>query len=119
MAAATERGFLRRAWTMAWPYWKSDEKWSARALLAAIVALNLFSVWLNVRFNSWYNDFYNALQQYDWSEFWWQFAIFGMIATALIVVAVYSFYLRAILHIRWRRWLTGHFLRNWLEDQAY
>src|SRR5271169_2667359 len=119
MAAATERGFLRQAWTMAWPYWKSDEKWSARALLAAIVALNLISVWLNVRFNSWYNDFYNALQQYDWSEFWWQFAIFGMIATALIVVAVYSFYLRAILHIRWRRWLTGHFLRNWLEDQAY
>ena len=119
MAAATERGFLRQAWTMAWPYWKSDEKWSARALLAAIVALNLVSVWLNVRFNSWYNDFYNALQQYDWSEFWWQFAIFGMIAGAMIVVAVYSFYLRAILHIRWRRWLTEHFLRNWLEDQAY
>jgi len=119
MAAATKQGFLRQAWDMAWPYWKSDEKWAARGLLAAIVALNLFSVWLNVRFNSWYNDFYNALQQYDWSEFWWQFAIFGMIATAMIVDAVYSFYLRAILHIRWRRWLTGHFLRNWLEGQAY
>jgi vitamin B12/bleomycin/antimicrobial peptide transport system ATP-binding/permease protein len=119
MAAATERGFLRQAWGMAWPYWKSEEKWSARGLLAAIVALNLASVWLNVRFNSWYNDFYNALQQYDWPEFWWQFAIFGMIAAALIVVAVYSFYLRAILHIRWRRWLTGQFLRDWLDDQAY
>ena len=119
MAVATKPGFLRQAWDMAWPYWKSEEKWSAFGLLAAIVALNLFSVWLNVRFNSWYNDFYNALQQYDWSEFWWQFAIFGMIATAMIVVAVYSFYLRGILHIRWRRWLTGHFLRDWLEDQAY
>jgi len=119
MAAATERGFLRQAWAIAWPYWKSEEKWSAIGLLAAVVALNLTSVWLNVRFNSWYNDFYNALQQYNWREFWWQFAIFGMIAAALIVVAVYSFYLRAILHIRWRRWLTEHFLRNWLEDQAY
>ncbi|MBV8122117.1 MAG: hypothetical protein JO081_19520, partial [Alphaproteobacteria bacterium] len=57
---------------MAWPYWKSDEKWSAWGLLGAIIALNLISVWLNVRFNSWYNDFYNALQQYDWGEFWWQ-----------------------------------------------
>jgi putative ATP-binding cassette transporter len=104
---------------MAWPYWKSDEKWSAWGLLGAIIALNLISVWLNVRFNSWYNDFYNALQQYDWGEFWWQFAIFGMIAAALIVVAVYSFYLKAILHIRWRRWLTGRFLRDWLNDQAY
>jgi putative ATP-binding cassette transporter len=119
MAAATERGFLRQAWDIAWPYWKSEEKWSAIGLLAAVVALNLTSVWLNVRFNSWYNDFYNALQQYDWTEFWWQFAIFGMIAAALIVVAVYSFYLRAILHIRWRRWLTENFLRNWLDDQAY
>ncbi len=119
MAATTGRGFLRQAWSMAWPYWRSEEKWSARGLLAAIVSLNLASVWLNVRFNSWYNDFYNALQQYDWSEFWWQFAIFGMIAAASIVVAVYSFYLRAILHIRWRRWLTQNFLRDWLDDQAY
>jgi len=119
MAAMTGRGFLRQAWSMAWPYWRSEEKWSARGLLAAIVSLNLASVWLNVRFNSWYNDFYNALQQYDWSEFWWQFTIFGMIAAASIVVAVYSFYLRAILHIRWRRWLTQNFLRDWLDDQAY
>ena len=35
---------------------------------------------------SWNNDFYNALQQYDWAEFWRQFAIFGMIAFAMIVV---------------------------------
>jgi vitamin B12/bleomycin/antimicrobial peptide transport system ATP-binding/permease protein len=119
MGPAKKTGFLRQAWTMAFPYWKSDEKWSAWGLLGAIIALNLISVWLNVRFNSWYNDFYNALQQYDWGEFWWQFAIFGMIAAALIVVAVYSFYLRAILHIRWRRWLTGRFLHDWLDDQAY
>jgi vitamin B12/bleomycin/antimicrobial peptide transport system ATP-binding/permease protein len=119
MGPAKKTGFLRQAWNMAFPYWKSDEKWSAWGLLGAIIALNLISVWLNVRFNSWYNDFYNALQQYDWGEFWWQFAIFGMIAAALIVVAVYSFYLRAILHIRWRRWLTGRFLHDWLDDQAY
>ena len=44
MAAATERGFLREAWDLAWPYWKSEEKWSAIGLLAAIIALNLFAV---------------------------------------------------------------------------
>ena len=60
MAAASERGFLREAWSLAWPYWRSDEKWSAIGLLVAVVALNLFSVWLNVRFNLWNNDFYNA-----------------------------------------------------------
>ena len=119
MAAATEQGFLRQAWGLAWPYWKSDEKWSAVGLLAAIVALNLFSVWLNVRFNSWYKDFYNTLQEYDWPEFWRQFEIFGVLALAFMASGVYAAYLQRILHIRWRRWLTERFLRDWLGDQAY
>src|SRR6516162_2151048 len=119
MAAATERGFLRQAWNIAWPYWKSEEKWSAIGLLVAIITFNLALVWLNVRFNYWYNDFYNTLQEYKWQEFLWQFGIFGMLALSYIVVGVYSAYLQRILHIRWRRWLTGRFLRNWLADQAY
>src|SRR5215469_6804514 len=119
MAAVNEPGFLRQAWELAWPYWKSDEKWSAIGLLVAVVALNLITVALNVRFNYWNNDFYNALQRYNWAEFWHQFAIFGVIALASIVVGVYSYYLRGILHIRWRRWLTDRFLRHWLDNQAY
>src|SRR6516225_6255677 len=119
MAAVTERGFLRQAWDIAWPYWKSEEKWSAIGLLGAVVALNLFRSWLNVRFNYWNNNFYNALQQYDWPEFWRQFAIFGGLALAFMVVSVYAAYLQRILHIRWRRWLTERFLRDWLDDQAY
>jgi putative ATP-binding cassette transporter len=119
MALVTKRGFLHQAWALAWPYWRSEEKWSAIGLLAAVIALNLITVWLNVRFNYWNNDFYNALQQYEWPEFWRQFAIFGALALAFIVVGVYSSYLRGILHIRWRRWLTERFLRDWLEDQAY
>jgi putative ATP-binding cassette transporter len=119
MAAARERGFLRQAWDLAWPYWKSDEKWSAVGLLAAVVALNLVTVGLSVRFNYWNNAFYNALQQYNWLEFWRQFGIFGLLAGSWIVVGVYSYYLRGILHIRWRRWLTDRFLRRWLDYQAY
>ncbi len=119
MAVVTKRGFLRQAWALAWPYWNSDEKWTARGLLLAVIALNLITVALNVRLNAWNNDFYDALQQYNWPEFWRQFAIFGIIAFLLIVVAVYSLYLRQILHIRWRRWLTDRFLRSWLDNQAY
>ena len=43
--------FLRTAWNLAWPYWTCEEKWSARGLLAAVVALNLVYVWLTVRLN--------------------------------------------------------------------
>ncbi|MGE5271674.1 MAG: ABC transporter ATP-binding protein/permease [Thiohalocapsa sp.] len=117
--SGSQPGFLRAAWRLAWPYWTSDEKWSAGALTAAVVALNLVYVWLTVRLNMWNSDFYNALQNYDWPKFWWQFAIFGMIAAAIIVVLVYQSYLQRILHIRWRRWLTHHYLGHWLDDRAY
>jgi vitamin B12/bleomycin/antimicrobial peptide transport system ATP-binding/permease protein len=119
MAATTERGFLRQAWNIAWPYWKSEEKLPAIGLLVAIVTLNLVTVWLHVRFNYWNNDFYNALQEYDWPAFWRQFAVFGGLALAFMVVSVYAAYLQRILHIRWRRWLTERFLRDWLDNQAY
>jgi len=112
-------GFLADAWRLAWPYWRSDEKWSARGLLAAVVVLNLVAVWINVRLNLWNRDFYDALQQYDWPRFWWQFTIFGMIAAGWVTVAVYQLYLRQILHIRWRRWMTERFLKQWLTAQAY
>src|ERR1700723_2313159 len=117
--ALAKAGFLREAWKLAWPYWRSDEKWSATGLLVAIVALNLGAVYLNVRFNLWNRDFYDALQEYDWSRFWWQFAVFCMLATVWVAVGVYQLYLRQILHIRWRRWLTERSVKGWLSHQAY
>ncbi|HEY1796807.1 MAG TPA: ABC transporter ATP-binding protein/permease [Stellaceae bacterium] len=112
-------GFIGEAGRLAWPYWKSDEKWRAWALLSAVIVLNLVAVWLNVRLNIWNRDFYDALQQYDWARCWYQFAIFCAIATCWVIVAVYNLYLRQILHIRWRRWMTERFLKNWLNAQAY
>jgi putative ATP-binding cassette transporter len=117
--AIARAGFLREAWKLAWPYFRSEEKWAATGLLVAIVALNLGHVYLNVRFNLWNRAFYDALQDYDWPQFWWQFAVFCMLATVWVAVGVYQLYLRQILHIRWRRWLTERSLKGWLSHQAY
>ena len=46
-------GFLRDAWRLAKPYWFSDDKKWAWGLLAAVIALNLGAVYLNVRLNYW------------------------------------------------------------------
>ncbi|HWD59691.1 MAG TPA: ABC transporter ATP-binding protein/permease [Stellaceae bacterium] len=117
--ALAKAGFLREAWKLAWPYWRGDEKWSATGLLVAVVVLNLAAVYLSVRFNLWNRDFYDALQEYDWPRFLWQFAVFCMLATVWVAVGVYQLYLRQILHIRWRRWLTERSLKGWLSHQAY
>jgi vitamin B12/bleomycin/antimicrobial peptide transport system ATP-binding/permease protein len=110
---------LRDAWRIAKPYWVSDERWVARFLLAAIVILSLLLVWINVRLNTWRNDFYNTLQNYDENGFFRQLVIFTLLAGGFIVIAVYQTYLQQMLQIRWRRWMTRAYLHQWLSHKAY
>src|SRR5580765_1242238 len=112
-----KRGILRDAWRIARPYWFSEERWFARGLLAVLLAMMLAQVWVNVRLNSWRNDFYNTLQDYDEKGFFWQLAIFIAIAMGAVLLSVYQVYLQQLLQIRWRRWMTNVYLREWLGDQ--
>jgi putative ATP-binding cassette transporter len=110
---------LRDAWRIARPYWFSDDRWVARGLLAAVLALSFAQVWINVRLNSWRNDFYNTLQEYDKAGFFLQIGIFTALAGAFVLILVYQNYLQQVLQIRWRRWMTDNYLREWLKDQTY
>jgi len=47
-ATQTTHTFLRDLWALARPYWFSEERRSARGLLAAVVALNLGIVYLDL-----------------------------------------------------------------------
>ena len=122
--------FLRDAWYLARPYFFSEEKWSARGLLLAIVALNLSMVAMDVVLSFWNRAFYNALQDKNWDDFLallltWKVTPDGImpgfcgVAAVYIVVYVYRTYLNQWLQIRWRRWLTKSFLDKWLADRAY
>jgi putative ATP-binding cassette transporter len=119
LAAAGLRQVLRDAWQMTYPYWFSEDRWAARGLLFAVVALNLGTVYINVLINKWNNTFYDALQDKDYSVFLHQLIRFSWLAGLFIVFAVYQSYLNQMLQIRWRRWLTEYYLRGWLTDGAY
>jgi vitamin B12/bleomycin/antimicrobial peptide transport system ATP-binding/permease protein len=110
---------LRDAWRIARPYWFSDDRWVARGLLAAVLALSFAQVWINVRLNSWRNDFYNTLQEYDKTGFFLQIGIFAGLAGTFVLIFIYQNYLQQVLQIRWRRWMTDGYLREWLKDQTY
>jgi putative ATP-binding cassette transporter len=101
------------------PYFRSEDRWAGRVLLAAVIGLQLFQVWLNVRFNAWYNTFYTALQDKDWNTFIWQIGVFSLLAAFFIVSAVYQLYLQQWLTIRWRNWLTNRYLGRWLENSTH
>jgi putative ATP-binding cassette transporter len=115
----TTRAFLRDLWALARPYWFSEERRVARLLLAVVIALNLAIVYINVELNLWQNAFFNTLQDKDQAEFLHQLIKFGWLAAAYIFMAVYAFYLRQMLQIRWRRWLTERYLNDWLDGRMY
>ncbi|MGY0712965.1 ABC transporter ATP-binding protein/permease [Azospirillum argentinense] len=117
-AAALSR-FLRDVWTLTRPYWSSEERWAARGLLAAIVALNLGVVFITVELTEVNGAIFNALQEKDQGAFVDQLLLFGGLALVYIAVAVYRLYLNQMLQIRWRRWLTDRCLGDWMEGQTY
>jgi len=112
-------GFLRAFWALFKPYWFSEERLIARLLLFAIIALTLGMVYMNVQINQWQNLFFNTLQDKNKAEFYRQILRFAALATIWIVMSVYSLYLTQMLQIRWRRWLTDKYLKDWLTDRTY
>jgi vitamin B12/bleomycin/antimicrobial peptide transport system ATP-binding/permease protein len=108
-----------RVWALAKPFFTSEQKWKARGLLASIVILNLAAVYMLVQINDWNRAFYDALQQRDQPVFWAQLLRFTYLAFGYIVVAVYKFYLTQLLDLRWRAWMTAHYLQRWLSNQAF
>ncbi len=113
------RSVWKEAWAITRPYWFSEERWLALGLLTAVLAINLVNVGINVRLNTWRNDFYNALQNYDQPEFFYQLGLFTVLAGAFVALAVYGTYLQSMLQLRWRRWMTEVYLREWLADETY
>src|SRR5436190_19525159 len=111
--------FLKAFWALAKPYWFSAQRKKGLVLLAAVVGLSLGIVWLEVQFNTWNKNFFNALEQKNQSEFFRQLWVFTIIAFVWIVARVYQIYLQQMLQIEWRSWLNDHFLGGWLKDRAY
>jgi putative ATP-binding cassette transporter len=122
--------FLRDAWRLALPFFRSEERWAARGLLAAIVTLNLTLVAINVQLSYWNRAFYDALQTKDLAGFWDLLILgryndkgitpgFSLLAGVFILLAIYRTYLSQWLRINWRRWMTERLLTDWLAERAY
>jgi putative ATP-binding cassette transporter len=110
------RSTLAAVWRIAAPYFRSEDKWAGRGLLAAVIAIELAVVFLSVLFNRWNNVFYNSLQERNRDVFTYQIGYFCFLAAIYIALKVYQLYLNQWLQIRWRRWMTDRYLGGWLHD---
>ena len=106
---------LATIWRLAIPYFRSEDRVAGRVLLAALIAIELLLVAINVLLNQWNNTFYNSLQERNWDLFVHQLLVFCALAAAYIVLAVYQIYLQQWLQIRWRQWMTKNYLGEWLD----
>ena len=109
------RGF----WLLFKGYWSSEEKWKARGLLAVVISMNFAMVYLLVQLNEWYQIFWDALQNYEQERFFPLLGQFSAIAFTYIIIAVYAVYLRQMVQIKWRTWMTNNYLQAWMGGQIY
>src|SRR5258707_555968 len=113
----------RRLWNrfgaIAMPYWFSEEKWTARGLLALLVLLLLGQVGTNVLFNQQSGEFTSALAAKDAARFWR--SIYECLAMLVVAVPIYAlyYYVRDKLGLYWRRWLTSRLLNSYFSGRAF
>jgi vitamin B12/bleomycin/antimicrobial peptide transport system ATP-binding/permease protein len=131
---AGARSFAGKLWVLTRPYWFAEERqqvkvlgfsftakecWIARGLLAATIALSVGIVYISKLINSWNARFFNALQERNADAFWSELGLWVVLVALFIVAVVYRVWLMQLLTIRWRRWLSQVYFRDWLADRTY
>ena len=111
--------YLGDWWRLVLPYFRSEERWIAIGLLVGAIVLTLAAVTVNVAFSEWNRRFYDSLQNKDEAAFWTEMVNFAWIAALAIAFGVARGLVSPYLRLRWRRWLTGHYLSHWLDGRGY
>ena len=107
---------LRTFGALALPYFRSEERWQARALLAGVICGELGYVFVAVTVIHWNARFFNALEARNWGAFQSELLVFGFITVGAILVGMSQYYFGQNLLIRWRRFLTERYVARWMAD---
>ncbi len=98
------------------PYFRSEERWRACALLAGVIAAEIALVYLAVVTNQWHGRFFNALEARNWNAVRFELVIFGLIVTGNVLTGMGMFWVGQHFQIRWRRWMTEQFVAKWMAE---
>ncbi len=107
---------LRTFFALSLPYFRSEDRWPGRALLAGIVAGELALVYLAVVIANWNARFFNALEGRNWDVFTNELVVFCLIVLSNAAISASNYYCGQTLQIRWRRWLTANYVANWMAQ---
>jgi putative ATP-binding cassette transporter len=105
-----------------WPFrsFTAMERRIAIAMVVFLVLLNQAEVAITVRLSFFNRDWFNALQNRDAAAFWQQLLfVFTPFAFTYVAMTTVEFFTQSMLVIRWRRWLTNHFVSRWLASHTH
>ncbi|MET8872382.1 ABC transporter ATP-binding protein/permease [Nocardia sp. NPDC004604] len=102
-------------------------------LVAVLILSAILSVRVQVLLSYQGNDMFSSLQRaaqamgrrdgpgLDAAQnaFWHSLAIFALLASVEVLRTQLDFYLGQVFEIGWRRWLTDHLTKTWIEDRAF
>jgi vitamin B12/bleomycin/antimicrobial peptide transport system ATP-binding/permease protein len=109
-------------WARIWPFRShlARERSVAIAMVVFLVLINQAEVGIMVRLNFFNRDWFDAIQSRDAAMFWQQLLfVFTPWAFVYVTMTVVEFFVQSMLVIRWRRWLTHHFISRWLADHNH
>lgn len=101
-------------------YWFRANNKLAWSILAILIGLGFGIVHINVLITEWSKGFYDTLFATTEAS-----TIYGYISEYLLYVGIFIFasvaraWLRKLLIIKWRSYLTDQFLGNWFDKRAY
>jgi len=109
----------KRFLSIARPYWTSEQKWLLRGLLGLLIVLLLAYTHFSVAFNQQLGEFTSALAGHDVGRFWSALRRFVLLLILAAPINSLYYFVRDTLAVRWRRWLTSHFLETYFSNRAY
>ncbi len=106
-------------WLVARPYWVSQERGGAIALLVLLIGLSIISSGLIVLETFPVREIISALAAQDYSRLMRGLGVFVGIAAIAIPTFAYKNYLQSQLSLYWRRWLTHSVLEHYFDPQTF
>jgi putative ATP-binding cassette transporter len=119
MSTPIDRNVIRRFITLASPFFRSNMRWKAIAMVGLLLGLSLTMNGVGVVMSYIGRDFMTALQTKNSTLFYWKLSEYLMAFAVATPIVVFYTYTEQRLGLLWRRWLSHHILARYFSDRAY
>ena len=119
MSHSIDRNVIRRFITLTAPFFRSNMRWRAVAMVGLLLGLSLTINGIGVIMSYIGRDFMTALQTKDSPLFYWKLAEYLLAFVIATPIVVSYSYTEGRLSLLWQRWLSHHILARYFSDRAY